>query len=284
MKNIPGDLLTHIAGETTTLCTCWLIIRQDGEELGFTDLDKDITVDSQLYAASTGFTATAVDSKADLSVDNLDVDGVLSSDAISEEDILNGKYDYAEIEVFVVNYNDVSQGKIYIKRGRLGEVKVNSGKFVAELRGLSQHLNQNISRIFTPSCDAILGDGRCKVNLASYTFSVDVTEVTSRQTFSASALTQEAGYFTGGEVQFTSGANDGLRMEIKEFSATQITLVLPMPNTVAVDDTMTVIAGCDKTKETCKAKFSNFANFRGFADIPGMDAILETAGTADLRE
>jgi len=32
-----------------------------------------------------------------------------------------------------------------------------------------------------------------------------------------------------------------------------------------------VVAGCDKTAETCRAKFSNFLNFRGFPHIPGDD-------------
>jgi len=36
-------------------------------------------------------------------------------------------------------------------------------------------------------------------------------------------------------------------------------------------DRFRVVAGCDKTAETCRAKFSNFLNFRGFPHIPGDD-------------
>jgi len=283
MKNLDPDLQNHLNGDTTTLCTCWHLIREDGEEYGFTDHDKDIIVDGFTYAASTGFTATTVESKSDFSVDNLDLEGVLDSAEITESDILNGKYDYAEVEIFMVNYEDLSQGRIYLKRGRMGEVKVSRSQFVAELRGLSQHLQQHIGRLYTPSCDAVLGDSRCKKALGSFSFSATVTSVTDRQKFKCSTLAQAAGYFTGGQVTFTSGGNDDLKMEVKEFEATQVVLALPMPNTIEVGDTITIVAGCDKTAATCKAKFNNLINFRGFPDIPGPDAMMETAGTANLR-
>ena len=94
-------------------------------------------------------------------------------------------------------------------------------------------------------------------------------------------MTQAAGYFSGGEVQWLTGANAGRRMEIKEFSNTQFTLVLPMPNSVAASDTFKAVAGCDKTFTTCYSKFSNAVNFRGEPNIPGMDKVLQTAATAN---
>ncbi len=97
-------------------------------------------------------------------------------------------------------------------------------------------------------------------------------------------MTQAAGYFSGGEVQFLTGANAGRRMEIKEFSNTQITLALPMPNNVAVGDTFNAIAGCDKTISTCIAKFNNAVNFPGEPYVPGMDKMLATAATANDLE
>jgi uncharacterized phage protein (TIGR02218 family) len=280
-KSLTPDMITHLAGGVTTLCTCWHVIREDGVEMGFTDHDNDLTVDALLYKAATGFTASAVQSKSDFSVDNMDLDGMLTSDDIEEADILNGKYDYAEVEIFMVNYEDLSHGKIFLKRGRMGEVRVKRSKFIAELRGISQHLQQHFGRIYASSCDAVLGDSRCGVNMASFTATGTITTLTDRQKFKASALTEAAGYFTGGEITFTSGANEDLRMEVKEFDSTQVVLALPMPNDLEVGDTFSIKAGCDKTDGVCKAKFNNLVNFRGFAKIPGMDQILETAATAD---
>src|SRR5690606_41275630 len=68
---------------------------------------------------------------------------------------------------------------------------------------------------------AVLGDGKCKVAVAGFTVSTTVTDVTNNQTFKAAALTQDAGWFTGGEVIWTSGNNAGRRMEVKEFASTQ---------------------------------------------------------------
>ncbi|MGL6209811.1 MAG: phage BR0599 family protein, partial [Paracoccaceae bacterium] len=40
---------------------------------------------------------------------------------------------------------------------------------------------------------------------------------------------------------------------------------------LAVGDVVKLEAGCDKTAATCRGKFSNFLNFRGFPLIPGDD-------------
>jgi uncharacterized phage protein (TIGR02218 family) len=38
-------------------------------------------------------------------------------------------------------------------------------------------------------------------------------------------------------------------------------------------------AGCDKRFETCRLKFANLLNFRGFPDIPGDDWLVSTPAT-----
>ena len=129
-----------------------------------------------------------------MSVDNLDLDGQTFSSKITEEELLAGLYDYAEIEIFIVNYEDLSQGKLIVKRGRLGEVTLNAQMFQAEVRGLTQHLSQTIGEVFSPSCRAILGDSRCKVSLAGFTVAATVTEITNNQTFKASVLSEAAGW------------------------------------------------------------------------------------------
>jgi uncharacterized phage protein (TIGR02218 family) len=181
----------------------------------------------------------------------------------------------------MVNVTDLSQGIITHRRGWLGEVTLKNGQFIAEVRGLAQKLSQNIVELYTPTCRAIFGDGRCKANLASYTVGGTVNTVSSRQIFISNSMTQAAGYFSGGEVVWLTGANAGRRMEIKEFSNKQFTLVLPMPNNVTVGDTFNAIAGCDKTIGTCVAKFNNAVNFRGEPYVPGMDKMLATAATAN---
>lgn len=274
-------MTAHLAGEVTSLAVCWKLTLVSGAVMGFTDHTDDLTIGSQLYKAATGFSPTSVETTDKFSVDNLDVAGILDAAAITEADIMAGKYDFAEIEIFMVNVTDLSQGVITHRRGWLGEVTLKNGQFIAEVRGLAQKLSQNIVELYSPTCRAVFGDGRCKVNLASYTVGGTVDTVSNRQVFISNAMTQAAGYFSGGEIAWLSGANAGRRMEIKEFSGAQFTLVLPMPNTVTAGDTFNAFAGCDKTLDACVARFSNAVNFRGEPYVPGMDRLLATAATAN---
>jgi len=281
MRSASSQLTAHLADPVTALAICWQLTLVGGTVMGFTDHIDDLVISGVTYKAATGISPSAIETKDRFSVDNLDVAGILDSTAITEADIMAGKYDFAEILIFMVNVTDLSQGMIIHRRGWLGEVSLKNGQFIAEVRGLAQKLSQNIGELYSPTCRAVFGDTRCKVNLASFTFGGTVNTVTSRQVFISNAMTQAAGYFSSGEIQWLTGANAGRRMEIKEFSNKQFTLALPMPNTIAVSDTFNAIAGCDKTFANCVAKFNNAVNFRGEPHVPGMDKMLATAATAN---
>lgn len=280
MKAISAGLAAHLAGEVTTLATCWKLTPRQGSALGFTDHDRDLVISGLTYKAATGFTPTAVLSREELAVDSLDLEGMLDTTAITEADVLAGKYDYAEICIFMVNYTDLTQGILYLRQGWLGEVRMGGAHFIAEVRGLAQKLQQTIGEVFSPGCRAAFGDARCKVSPATFTFSGTVTSAVSRQVFTDSGRTQVSGYFNQGKLTFTSGANNGLSMEIKAYNAAkEFTLALPMSGIIAVGNTYSVIAGCDKAFATCMDRYSNAVNFRGEPHLPGIDRMLETAGT-----
>jgi uncharacterized phage protein (TIGR02218 family) len=279
MKTITEDLKNHLAGEVTMLATCWKIARRDGTVMGFTDCDKDLVISGVIYKAATGFTPTAVQSSAGLAVDNLDVEGMLDSSAISEAELMAGLYDFAEVEVFMVNYEELAQGKLQLRTGWLGEVRLARNQFIAEVRGLAQRLNQKIGDVFSSTCRASFADAKCGKNAASYKVSKTVIAVTTNQIFNA-ALTQVTGYYNYGVVKFTSGANAGLSMEVKEYiKDVSVTLVLPLPYAIEAGDAFEIVAGCDKNFKTCIEKFNNAVNYRGEPHVPGLDAIMKTAGT-----
>jgi len=280
MRKLSPELGQHFSSEVTTLATCWKITRADSVELGFTDHDCSLTIDNLEYDSLSGFTPTSIESKSNMSVDNAEIEGITFPSKITEADLLAGVYDYAEVEVFIVNYEDLSQGKLITKRGRLGEVTLNKQMFRAEIRGLTQHLSQTIGSVYSPNCRAVLGDKRCKVDLAKFSFEAKVTSVTYRQTFTANELAnKQTGYFSGGEVKWLSGDNINAKMEVKESVNGVITLCLPMGSTIKTSDKFSITAGCDKTKECCISKFKNIVNFRGEPDVPGIDKLLESAGT-----
>ncbi|MCC7173256.1 MAG: DUF2163 domain-containing protein [Planctomycetes bacterium] len=277
MKTIGAALKAHLAGEVTTIATLWKVTRTDGAVYGFTDHDRALELDGVTYEAASGMTASAVESSASLAVPNGEVEGVLDSSSLNEADLLAGKWDFARVDVFQVNYSDLTQGTLKLRRGWLGEIRTTRGGFTAELRGMMQALQQSIGRIVAPACDADVGDARCGVDLSTFpngTVATTVTSAASQRVFTASALSQAAGWFNGGKVLFSSGANDGVAMEVKTFAGGVVELVLPMPGAIAPGDAFTITAGCDKTLATCKAKFANAINFRGFPHLPGIDRMI----------
>jgi len=218
MQTITPALSAHLAQEVTSIATCWSIKRKDGKTLYFTDHDRDVVVGGNRYVAADSMNPSAVSSQSGLTVDNLEFEGLLSAGAVDEEDLRAGRYDHAEIHVFLVNYNAPEMGALTLKHGWLGEVTVKGGQFVAEMRGLTSRLQQHIGDVYTSACRAAFGDARCGIALSNYRFGGSVTGVEALFAFSDSTKLQVNDYFAGGIVEFTSGANTGIRMEVRDFS------------------------------------------------------------------
>jgi uncharacterized phage protein (TIGR02218 family) len=68
---------------------------------------------------------------------------------------------------------------------------------------------------------------------------------------------------------FSSGINAGISATIKSAVAgVSLSLAYPLLNAPGTGDAFTAYWGCDHTQNTCKNKFNNLANFRGFPYIP----------------
>lgn len=294
MKTITSGLRSHLAGEVTTWATCWRVELTNGTVYGFTDHDQDLIVGYDTYLASSGYSASEIQTDSDLSVDNLSIQAFLDSPVILEADFVAGLWDYAAINVFRVNWADTSStiGRMHERRGTLGEVSLKRGQFTAELRGLLQNLTRPIVELYSPACRARLGDERCAKVLTDYTATGTVSVVASNRQFTSnlgsatvrltpsSTGTAPNNYFRGGMLTFTSGANNGLNMEVKSYTAASGTVVLQllMPYTIAAADAFTVYAGCDKALATCRDLFNNVVNFRGEPYVPGLDQTLQVGG------
>lgn len=275
-------LKAHLASDVSTLATCWRIERRDGEGFFFTDHDTDLVIDGDTYLAATGVLPSALSQSQNLSVDNLQALAFLDSVVIKEEEILGGLFDYASLDYFAVNWEDLSQGKMYLLQDwSLGAVTVKDSSFEAECRGKSQHYQQNILEIYSPDCRADLGDARCGVDLedSSQTFWRDgsVVTVTSHSVFTVDDLALFADPFRFGKFTWDTGLNVGLSMEVKSFDFTTngFALFEPMPYDIQVGDTWHATFGCDKSAAMCRIRFDNIVNFRGEPFIPGFDRMLD---------
>lgn len=166
MKSCSIALANHLKEPTTTITTMWKITRLDSNVYTFTEHDRDLTYQGLVYKSTGGFNKSSIKSTGTFSVDGMEVNGFLSDDTIPDDELRNGAFDYAEVEVFIVNYMDLSMGEMKMRYGHFGEVRsAPSGMFLVELRGLIQQLTSKIGETYVPECKADLGDHRCKVKL-----------------------------------------------------------------------------------------------------------------------
>ncbi len=163
-KAASGPMKTTIAQPGLTLAACWLIVRRDGVLKAYTEFDQDLLVNLGdgnglvTYIAAAGFDRTAIKSTNTMAVANLNVIGLFDPDEITRNDVIAGKYDMAEVKIFMVNWTNLSQGIIRFHRGHLGQIAMKETSFEAELRGLLQRYSDELLPVYTSGCRADLGD------------------------------------------------------------------------------------------------------------------------------
>ncbi|MFZ2100168.1 MAG: DUF2163 domain-containing protein [Oricola sp.] len=282
MTALPEALRDHLAGDLTTICYSWIVRRRDGVVLGFTDHDRALDVAGVTCEPATGFVAGAIESGLGFAGDTAEVAGALSSDAISDADIEAGKYDGAAVEQWLVNWADPGEAGL-LKRHVIGEIRRTDGAFRVELRSLSAQFDERRGRYFLRACDADLGDARCGFDTDAPGFSANgaVDSVGGGRIVASGLDGYDEGWFAQGRLTWTSGLRAGTSATVAAMRAIpgghEVSLFGPDLAGIAPGDAFTLAAGCDKRFETCRGKFNNGLNFRGFPHIPGNDAALNYA-------
>lgn len=280
MRTLSPELAAHVASGATTLATCWRIVRADGAVLGFTDHDRTLVFDGTDFAPSHGLDASQRRSRLGGQVDTGEVMGILDSEAITDDDIALGRYDGAVVETWRVNWRDATM-RVKLRTDTIGEITREDGLFRAELRSPQHALNVPRGRTYQALCDVVLGDPACGVDIENPAFRANgaVTAVGDRHLLTISGLSGfEAGWFGFGSVRWTSGRRVGKLDRVLRHGRSEagdaLSFEEPVGDWVAIGDTLVAYAGCDRRAETCRAKFANMLNFRGFPHIPGNDYVL----------
>lgn len=293
--------LEHLRSDVRRLTVCGVIFKKDGSVVRCTQHDEDIVITTGQFAGTylttTAIGASDIKSNSDMSVDNLEINGVISDDlqftGFSVADIEAGLFRNAPFTTFICQWDDPNLWQKIMKRGYLGEIRRTAEKnFTCEWRGLTQPLQQTIGRTYGERCDVVrFGDARCGLNRDEYSAAFTVTSVVSRKEFTGSfsvgspgAIVPAAGLFELGEISFLSGQNSGFLMQVKQDHlggvVGHLELWEAMPYDVHVGDSAIIVAGCDRRWETCKG-FSNQKNFRGHGRLcPGIQKIIRAPGGA----
>lgn len=288
-RTVPSGVATHLAGDVTTMTICWAVTRRDGVVIRGTQHDRDIVIASGAfagtYASATAIAGSDLHAGSDLSVDNAEVEGLLEATGyitgVKVEDIEAGLYDDAPMVLFLVNWASPADGQVQLPGATLGNIRrTTEGRYTAEVRGLTQRLTQPLLRTYGTTCNAVLGDARCGKDISGMIVTATVTAVTSRRRFDCTLTgTGIAGDYVYGKVVGLTGLNTGYTSQVKQDAVGStlghLELYELLPATVAVGDTFSLYPGCDLTLATCRDRFANIMNFRGFGVFtPGVNKMI----------
>lgn len=165
MRTLPTGLAASLGqGGAGRLATCWIVTRLDGARLGFTDHDQSLTLNEVVCTAQTGMTAGAAEAELGAKPGTAAVQGVLDSGAIAEADIAAGLYDRCAVEAWRLDWGAPSQAML-LWRGLIVRIVRDGNGYVAEVEGPLSALQYVVGRTYQRTCDAVLGDSRCQVDL-----------------------------------------------------------------------------------------------------------------------
>lgn len=258
-------------GDLTSFALCWQVERRDGVAMGFTAHDRDLVVDGFRYRAGPGVTPSSIDNGDPLEADAFEVAGALTSGAISEADLLAGRWDGAEARLWAVDWSDPSQA-ILLARGEFGAVAIERGGFTVELKGPAAKLDRPVAEETSPMCRAELGDRRCGVDMGGRRLIASIISA-DHDRVELSVTEPVPNGWAGGRLRWLDGQNAGLTGIIRASGETEVILVEPPPFSPEAGQCVEVTEGCDKRFATCRDRFANAPNFRGEPHLPGIDLL-----------
>jgi uncharacterized phage protein (TIGR02218 family) len=268
---------TAVSADVTTLCYCWKMTRKDGLVFGFTDHDRVLTVDGVLCKPNSGFTAKEAETALGLTIGNSEIEGALDDAEITAADLSAGLYDGAAIALYLVNWQNPTEFAL-VRMSYIARIEQADGVWRAELEGDAADLSIRRGRLYRKGCDVQLGNAKCGVNLSApaYSGAGTVGAVRSSVEFEATGLSGfDADWFSDGVLQWASGLESGGISRVLEHTKTGAVVSITLSNSprfpVLAGVAFSIKAGCDKSFGTCKIKFNNSLNFRGFPHIPGND-------------
>lgn len=166
MKKYHPELFNEMKRTASNIAAAWLLTRKDGVKFGFTSHDQGFMLGGVYYSPTNSFSGSASVSRNNLSVDNMTV-LALVGDQITDADLRGGVYENAKVELFWCCPAHPEWGRLDIRGGSLGEIKIKGLQYEAELRSASQKLQQPFGRIYTTECDTTLGSSRCGVRMTA---------------------------------------------------------------------------------------------------------------------
>lgn len=259
----------------TALSYFWSLERADGAGLALSSHDQSVSISGTRFRPAPGLLPAAVEHAGGLDISGGEIAGSLSSPAITERDLLAGRWDGARSHLFAADWTQPEAGTVTLRKGELGEVRIEGEKFSTDLIGAAERLQEPICSATSPECRAELGDRMCRVDLAGRARRGTVVSILGgRLVLDWPAVTR----FVAGTLRWWSGENAGLSSVIVAMDTAAFVLRETPRLAVAVGDVVECHEGCDKRFATCRARFANAVNFQGEPHLPGNDLLTRYPG------
>lgn len=264
-----------LAKPLCALAFCWRLERRDGVSIGLTSHDRSLTVGGLDYAASPGMVPSAIRQTGTLDAAIMDVEGALSADSLSTQDLAQGRWDGAAVALHLTEWTEPGVLWLTLARGTLGPVRQTKGRFTAALNGRTAVFGQAVAPVTSPTCRASLGDAECGVDMAARRRMLRVGAMDGERIVVPGV---DAVPFAGGRLRWLGGLRCGLWEAVAGGEAGAVLLAEPPDDAIAPGTPFLIEEGCDKRIATCAARFGNAVNFRGEPYLPGNDLLTRYPG------
>jgi len=268
--------MSMFEGQVTTLAFCWRLDRSDGAGLALTSHDQPLDVGDVRFQPAPGMTPAVVHSQLGLDGKSSEVAGWLTSSAISEADIVSGRWDGASLMFFAVDWTDPNAEQHVLLEGALGQVTARDGQFEAELLGAAAKLERPVCPVTSPECRAELGDRDCRIDMAERRVRARVVTADGGSVMLDRPVDDR---FRFGTIRFLDGAANGLKSRVISIDGAMLSAIDLPSCGIDPGTQVELIEGCDKRLETCAERFANAANFRGEPHLPGNDLLTRYSGS-----
>lgn len=160
---------------------------------------------------------------------------------------------------------DVGTGDVIVSwKGRLASVRPGDKDIQLLFESIFTSLRRTgVRQKYQRTCQHALYGNGCKVDPNAYMQYGYITNITNGIIIALFEPILPSGYLTGGYMQ----DENGVKRFIRSHSSSIINISRPLDG-LAVDDTVMLYPGCDRSTLTCKNRFNNLENNGSFPFIP----------------
>lgn len=262
---------------------------QTGAIFRYTSADRNIVLSGNTFSAQgprikRGKTRIVIG----LEVDTLDLSVFADSTAIVGAQsffqlAVSGGLDGGTLRldrVFMPTWGDTSPGAVNMFYGRIADIKIGRTEAKITVKSMLELLDIQMPRnIYQPSCLHTLFDAGCALNPASFAVTATVEAGATTLVIPTNLADPYrndvdghpiSNYFTDGKIVFS----DGTQRSVRAYVGGQFTIYEPLILAPTNGSTFTAYPGCDRSLDTCRAKFQNSVHFRGYPFVPAPEAAI----------